>query len=115
MAERRMFHTAVVEADAFLDLPLSTQVLYFHLGMQADDDGERPDRRRGRSQNRVPAKTNGLCGERRNQDALGISCLQEMENCILCFDDVAISQNSLVGADEALALPLGELSRDQRD
>ena len=39
MAERRMFHTAVVEADAFLDLPLSTQVLYFHLGMQADDDG----------------------------------------------------------------------------
>ena len=50
MAEKRMFHTAVVEADAFLDLPLSTQVLYFHLGMQADDDGERWERRRGRIQ-----------------------------------------------------------------
>ena len=39
MAERRMFHTAVVESDAFLDLPLQTQALYFHLGMHADDDG----------------------------------------------------------------------------
>jgi len=39
MAERRMFHTTVVESDAFLDLPLQTQTLYFHLGMHADDDG----------------------------------------------------------------------------
>ena len=39
MAERRMFHAGVVESDAFLDLPLSTQALYFHLGMNADDDG----------------------------------------------------------------------------
>jgi hypothetical protein len=39
MAERRMFHTTVVESDAFLDLPLQTQALYFHLGMHADDDG----------------------------------------------------------------------------
>lgn len=39
MAERRMFHTAVVESDAFLDLPAGVQALYFHLGMQADDDG----------------------------------------------------------------------------
>lgn len=39
MAERRMFHTAVVESDAFLDLPAGAQALYFHLGMQADDDG----------------------------------------------------------------------------
>lgn len=39
MAERRMFHTAVVESDAFLDLPVGVQALYFHLGMQADDDG----------------------------------------------------------------------------
>ena len=39
MAERRMFHTTVVESDAFLDLPLQAQALYFHLGMHADDDG----------------------------------------------------------------------------
>lgn len=39
MAERRMFHTSVVESDAFLDLPAGAQLLYFHLGMQADDDG----------------------------------------------------------------------------
>ena len=39
MAERRMFHSAVVESDAFLDLPVGAQALYFHLGMHADDDG----------------------------------------------------------------------------
>lgn len=39
MAERRMFHASVVESDAFLDLPIGAQALYFHLGMQADDDG----------------------------------------------------------------------------
>lgn len=39
MAERRMFHTGVVESDAFLDLPLTAQALYFHIGMHADDDG----------------------------------------------------------------------------
>lgn len=39
MAERRMFHTCVVESDAFLDLPIGAQALYFHLGMHADDDG----------------------------------------------------------------------------
>ena len=39
MAERRMFHSAVVESDAFLDLPTGAQALYFHLGMHADDDG----------------------------------------------------------------------------
>ena len=39
MAERRMFHTTVVESDAFLDLPLQAQALYFHLGMYADNDG----------------------------------------------------------------------------
>lgn len=39
MAERRMFHTGVVESDAFLDLPLAAQALYFHIGMHADDDG----------------------------------------------------------------------------
>ena len=49
MADRRMFHRLVVESDRFLDLPVGAQLLYFHLGMQADDDGERCDRRRGRS------------------------------------------------------------------
>lgn len=39
MAERRMFSIRVVETDAFLDMPLSTQALYFHLGLNADDDG----------------------------------------------------------------------------
>lgn len=39
MAERRMFHASVVESDAFLDLPAGAQLLYFHLGMHADDDG----------------------------------------------------------------------------
>ena len=39
MAERRMFHTTVVESDAFLDLPLQAQALYFHLGMYSDNDG----------------------------------------------------------------------------
>jgi len=39
MAEKRMFSLSVVDTDWFLDLPLSTQALYFHLNMRADDDG----------------------------------------------------------------------------
>lgn len=39
MAERRMFARAVIDSDLFLDMPLSTQALYFHLGMHGDDDG----------------------------------------------------------------------------
>ena len=39
MAERRMFTKKITESDAFLDMPCSTQVLYFHLNMSADDDG----------------------------------------------------------------------------
>ena len=39
MAERRMFTQKITESDAFLDMPLSTQALYFHLCMNADDDG----------------------------------------------------------------------------
>lgn len=34
-----MFSRRITEADSFLDMPLSTQVLYFHLNMGADDDG----------------------------------------------------------------------------
>lgn len=39
MAHRRMFSLSVVDADRFLEMPSSTQALYFHLGMRADDDG----------------------------------------------------------------------------
>ena len=39
MAERRMFTQKIVDSDAFLDMPLTTQALYFHLNMRADDDG----------------------------------------------------------------------------
>ena len=39
MAERRMFAKTVIDSDAFLDMPLSAQALYFHLSMRADDDG----------------------------------------------------------------------------
>ncbi len=39
MANRRMFSLDVVDTDAFLDLPISSQALYFHLGLRADDDG----------------------------------------------------------------------------
>lgn len=39
MAQRRMFSPDIVASDAFLDMPVSSQVLYFHLGMRADDDG----------------------------------------------------------------------------
>lgn len=39
MAERRSFTKKITESDAFMDLPLSTQCLYFHLNMNTDDDG----------------------------------------------------------------------------
>lgn len=39
MADRRMFSNKVVGSDAFKEMPLSTQALYFHLGMNADDEG----------------------------------------------------------------------------
>ena len=34
-----MFAKTIIDSDAFLDMPLSTQCLYFHLSMRADDDG----------------------------------------------------------------------------
>lgn len=39
MASRRMFSMRIVDTDAFLEMPLSSQALYFHLAMRADDDG----------------------------------------------------------------------------
>ena len=34
-----MFATDIVNSDPFLEMPASTQVLYFHLGIHSDDDG----------------------------------------------------------------------------
>lgn len=34
-----MFSLDIVDQDKFLDLPATTQLLYFHLGMRSDDDG----------------------------------------------------------------------------
>lgn len=39
MANKRMFTMHIIDSDAFLDMPLSAQCLYFHLNMRADDDG----------------------------------------------------------------------------
>ena len=39
MAIRRMISKKIADTDAFLDMPLSSQVLYFHLLIRADDDG----------------------------------------------------------------------------
>lgn len=39
MAERRMFAKTIIDSDAFLDMPTSSQALYFHLSMRADDEG----------------------------------------------------------------------------
>lgn len=39
MAEKRMFTQKIIDSDAFLEMPLSAQALYFHLNMRADDDG----------------------------------------------------------------------------
>ena len=39
MAQRRMFSKRITDTDIFTDMPLSSQCLYFHLNMNADDDG----------------------------------------------------------------------------
>lgn len=39
MAQKRMFSLLVTDTDKFLDMPVSAQALYFHLGMHGDDDG----------------------------------------------------------------------------
>ena len=38
-AQKRMFNKVLTNSDDFLELPDSSQVLYFHLSMNADDDG----------------------------------------------------------------------------
>ena len=39
MAQRRMFNKLITNSDDFLEMPLSSQCLYFHLSMNADDEG----------------------------------------------------------------------------
>ena len=39
MAQKRMFNNLVIGSDDFLEMPDSSQNLYFHLSMSADDDG----------------------------------------------------------------------------
>lgn len=39
MADKRMFTKKITESDKFLEMPVSAQALYFHLCMNADDDG----------------------------------------------------------------------------
>lgn len=39
MAEKRMFSKTVIDSDVFIDMPISARLLYYDLGMRADDDG----------------------------------------------------------------------------
>ena len=39
MAQKRMFSLSVVDTDNFLEMPISSRLLYYELGMRADDDG----------------------------------------------------------------------------
>jgi hypothetical protein len=39
MAQKRMFSNKITSTDFFLEMPLTSQALYFHLNMDADDDG----------------------------------------------------------------------------
>ena len=39
MAQKRMFSLSVIDTDKFLEMPVSARLLYYELGMRADDDG----------------------------------------------------------------------------
>lgn len=39
MAQKRMFDKTLIDSDLFIDLPIPSQCLYFHLSMRADDEG----------------------------------------------------------------------------
>lgn len=75
MANRRMFHAAVVESDAFLALPPKAQALYFHLGMHCDNHG---------FTNRAKQLAkNGFGGEK-------MLCVLEENGFVLVFDGVVL-------------------------
>lgn len=39
MAKKRMFSLDVIDTDMFIEMPISSRLLYYELGMRADDDG----------------------------------------------------------------------------
>lgn len=39
MGSHRMFTNDITDSDLFIEMPLSAQALYFHLGLHADDEG----------------------------------------------------------------------------
>ena len=39
MAEKRMYSKKITDGDDFIQMPASSQALYFHLNQCADDDG----------------------------------------------------------------------------
>ena len=39
MANKAIFSKTIIDTDAFIEMPATTQNLYFHLNMHADDDG----------------------------------------------------------------------------
>ena len=39
MARRRMMSADIIDTDKFMDMPTTTQCLYFHFLLRADDDG----------------------------------------------------------------------------
>lgn len=39
MAQKRMFSLSVTDTDQFLEMPITSRLLYYELGMRADDDG----------------------------------------------------------------------------
>ena len=39
MADKRMFAKSIVDSDLFLEMPISARLLYYDLGMRADDEG----------------------------------------------------------------------------
>lgn len=39
MRNKRMFSMDIIDTDKFLDMPISARLLYYDLGMRADDDG----------------------------------------------------------------------------
>lgn len=60
-----MFSMKVVDTDAFLDMPQTAQLLYFHLAMRADDDGFIPN----------PKKIMRMVGS--NEDDYKILCIKK--------------------------------------
>ena len=75
MANKRMFTMNICDSDAFLDMPLSAQCLYFHLNMRADDDGFISN----------PKRVSRLIGA--SEDDLELLILKKF---VLCFDSGVI-------------------------